>query len=233
MKERSLVGFTLLSQMALGTLWWLSVLNELEPMRLLFLTTIMVMALGAAFFHLGTPRRAWHAMSGWRSSWLSREVLCATSFTVLLGGVTLAASLNLDLRATGWLANLCGLALLISMTQVYQLRTVPEWHRRTTTASFFSATLLLGSVCSGALSGGGPWLALAAIGLVGVRQVIGWSAPRLLLLRALTVIALLSTLFISGGWWVALALSLSTEALARSAFYADRAHLSAWRFSTW
>ncbi len=233
MKERSLISFTLLSQMALGTLWWLSVLNELDSMILLLLTVIMVVALSAAFFHLGTPRRAWRALSGWRSSWLSREVLCAALFTVMLGGLTLAASLNMDLRVGVWLTNLCGLALLISMTQLYRLRTVPAWNRHATTASFFSTTLLLGSLCTGVLIGGGRWLILGAIGLVVVRQTLGRSELRILLLRALTVIALLLTFFIPGGWWAALILSLLAEVMARSAFYQDRTRLGAWRFSAW
>lgn len=97
-------------------------------------------------------------------------------------------------------------------------------------ASFFGTTLLLGSVLCGALIGGGPWLMLGAIRLVGVRRAIGWSEPRVRLLRALIVITLLLTLIFPIGWWAVFALSLIAEALARLSFYAARSDLGAWRF---
>ncbi|WP_295878845.1 sulfite dehydrogenase subunit SoeC [uncultured Thiohalocapsa sp.] len=36
---------------------------------------LLVGGLGASFFHLGRPERAWRAASMWRTSWLSREVI--------------------------------------------------------------------------------------------------------------------------------------------------------------
>src|SRR5512139_3577988 len=109
MKERSLAAFTILSQMAVGTFWLLSVLNGLGAVKLLILTAIMLVALAASFLHLGSPFNAWRAFSGWRSSWLSREVLCAALFTALLGGLTLAAGRQIDLAGVGmWSAAVCG-----------------------------------------------------------------------------------------------------------------------------
>jgi DMSO reductase anchor subunit len=36
---------------------------------------LLIAGLGASFFHLGRPERAWRAASKWRTSWLSREVI--------------------------------------------------------------------------------------------------------------------------------------------------------------
>ena len=38
---------------------------------------LAVAGLGSSAFHLGRPERAWRAFSQWRSSWLSREGVCA------------------------------------------------------------------------------------------------------------------------------------------------------------
>jgi hypothetical protein len=76
-------------------------------------------------------------------------------------------------------------------------------------------------------------LTLGAIGLIGLRQTIGWREPQVLLLRVLIVIALLLTLIFPIGWWVALVLALVAEVKGRAAFYAARSDLSTWHFSPW
>jgi DMSO reductase anchor subunit len=58
MKERSLVAFTIFSQVAIGTFWLLSVLNGLSVTTLLILTAIMLIALAASCLHLGSPHNA-------------------------------------------------------------------------------------------------------------------------------------------------------------------------------
>lgn len=246
MKERSLVAFTLFSQTAIGTFWLLGVLNGLSVTTRLILTSIMLIALAASFLHLGSPHNAWRAIGGWRSSWLSREVLCAALFTAFLGGLTLAAWAQVDRGAGAWLAGVCGLALLISMTQAYRLRTIPAWNHWTTTASFFLTTLLLGALLCGVLMGGRPWLALFAIGLLGAQLAIGrrrlpavstqgGRRQRFIAaLRLLAAGALVIDLFISSAWlaWLAaFLLVLSSEALARVHFYEMRKPRSVWRFA--
>jgi DMSO reductase anchor subunit len=160
-----------------------------------------------------------------RSSWLSREVWCAALFTAALIGLLIAGG------AGAWLVDVIGLALIVSMVQVYRLRTVPEWNRRVTLASFFITTLLLGGILCGVLIGGGPWLAIGSIGLIGLRQAIGRSELRVTMLHAAALIALLLALIAPIGWWEALVLALIAEARARRSFYAARSELGAWRFS--
>ncbi len=225
--ERSLIAFTILSQLAVGGVWLLSLVQPINPIALGASTISMLVALLASFLHLGTPQNAWRAIRNARSSWLSREVLCAALFTASLVGVLITGRVGI------WLADVIGLALIVSMTQVYRLRTVAEWNRWTTSASFFTTTLLLGGILCGALIDGGPGLVLGSIGLIGLRQAIGRSGSRVTWLRALSVIALLLALIVPIGWWLALVLVLLAESLARAVFYHDRSALDAWRFSPW
>jgi DMSO reductase anchor subunit len=41
---------------------------------------LLVAGLGASFFHLGHPERAWRTATMWRTSWLSREVIVLPAF---------------------------------------------------------------------------------------------------------------------------------------------------------
>ena len=54
----------------------------------------------ASFFHLGRPERAWRAASGWRTSWLAREVIVLPA----LGAVMLLYALGHVLQ---WRAPCC------------------------------------------------------------------------------------------------------------------------------
>jgi anaerobic dimethyl sulfoxide reductase subunit B (iron-sulfur subunit) len=224
--ERSLIAFTILVQMAVGATWFLSLMQPFNRGALAAITISMLAGVLASFLHLGTPRNAWRSIRNLRSSWLSREVLCAGLFMASLGGVLITGGIGIGL------ADVIGLGLIVSMAQVYRLRTVPEWNRWTTTASFFITTLLLGSVLCGALIAAGPVLALGPIGLIGLRQLIGRHESRSIwLLRAAAIIALLMTLLSPIGWWEALVLAVIAEVLARQQFYATRKPLGAWRFA--
>lgn len=85
MRDRSLVAFTLLLQTAAGMTWGLAAARLVPgatpyaPGPLLVVGGMTAAGIGAAFLHLGSPRHAWLALAGLRTSWLSREIL----FTVL------------------------------------------------------------------------------------------------------------------------------------------------------
>lgn len=224
--EPSLIAFTLLAQLAVGATWFGSVAGPFNGRALAVITILMLIGLLASFVHLGQPRHAWRALTNLRTSWLSREVLSAALFVLSLIGVLASGGSGI------WLASATGLALIISMARVYRLRTVPEWNHRTTTASFFATTLLLGAVLHGAFIAAGSGLALAAMGLIALRLLIELREPRAVqLLRAAAFIALLMTLFTPTGWWVAMALVSLAEVMARQQFYAKREPRSAWRFA--
>ncbi|MHB1097444.1 MAG: DMSO/selenate family reductase complex B subunit [Gemmatimonadaceae bacterium] len=224
--EHSLVAFTLLAQLAVGATWFRSVREPFNGRALAVVTIIMLAALLASFVHLGQPRHAWRAVANLRTSWLSREVLSAALFMGALLRVLTTGGRGL------WLANTAGLALIISMAQVYRLRTVPEWNSRATTVSFFTTTLLLGGVLHGGLIAAGPGWAMAAMALIALRLRVGLREARTVhLVRAAAIIALAVTSFTPAAWWGALAFVSTAELMARRQFYAKREPRSAWRFA--
>ncbi len=170
MREKSLVVFTILSQLAAGTFWALSLLyawaasqGEAQAMHRLArlgwpaITILAGTGMLAAFFHLGSPARAWRALSNLRQSWLSREILLAMLFggaCAILTGMEWARWGNgmgqMVVTAGGWLASL---GLVYAMANAYRLRTVPAWDSWVTPVSFFLSALLLGMLASGALLG--------------------------------------------------------------------------------
>ncbi len=172
MKERALVAFTLLAQLAVGAYGvlgaiYLQVCREVGPQtarlqtRWGFLAAagLMVLAMGAALLHLGTPLLAWRALWNVRSSWLSREILATLLFSA--ASAAWAGLLWFDRGAPWvqqtvyWLGAVWGLALLLGMSWAYRLRTVPAWDTWATPASFLTTALLLG--------GPGAWMAVAAV----------------------------------------------------------------------
>ncbi len=75
------------------------------------------MAVGAA--HLGRPLRAWRALAGLHSSWVSREIAALSGF-VALGAAALIAGATRALP--GWIAAVIGVAALVAMDMVYRVR---------------------------------------------------------------------------------------------------------------
>jgi anaerobic dimethyl sulfoxide reductase subunit C (anchor subunit) len=198
MRDRSLVAFTLLSQLAVGALWvWgglhLWVLRRAGaagvttpvPGILFAVAPLMVLALLSAFFHLGTPLGGWRALANLRSSWLSREVLCALLFTAscaLLAGLEWLEVGTSTARCTlAWGVALLGLALLACMAGAYRLRTVPAWDTWLTPVSFLTTALLLGGLAVGvalAIDPNAPlqllrWISLGAVLLLVIEIAIG------------------------------------------------------------
>lgn len=199
MKERSLVAFTLMSQMAVGAFWVLGALHfwagaadadALADKALWAVPVAMILAVLASFFHLGTPLKAWRAFASLRSSWLSREILFAVLFTGasgLLAGLEWFKLGTVAARSfTAWAGGLLGLLLIYSMANAYRLRTVPAWDTWMTPASFFITTFLLGGLAVGAfwvlgvatdtpagrLRPSLQWIALGAVVLLSVELVI-------------------------------------------------------------
>jgi anaerobic dimethyl sulfoxide reductase subunit C (anchor subunit) len=195
MRDRSLVAFTLLSQMAVGGLWMLGMLRfwmarqagvaaaeSLTKAPLLVAGLLMLLGLVASVFHLGAPSKAWRAVANVRSSWLSREVLFALLFagaSILLAAMQWFDWGSAALRsAMSGLAALLGLLLLLSMANGYRLRTVPAWDTWATPVTFLVVALLLGGLGTGTMLGLVPstgnetvraaqqWIALGAIVLL-------------------------------------------------------------------
>ena len=94
--------------------------------------------LAASFFHLGRVGPAWRAMSQWRTSWLSREVIALPAF---IAGAALCFFFAGHLLLETAVLALC-LALFVCTAMIYAcLKFLQEWATPLTLANF----LLLGS----------------------------------------------------------------------------------------
>ncbi|MCQ4167218.1 dimethyl sulfoxide reductase anchor subunit family protein [Tahibacter harae] len=160
-------GYGLLALLGAGLaldLWPRETASLLWPLGLGALLTST--GLLASMAHLGQPLRAWRAFSQWRSSWLSREGVCAVTSYLPMAAIALLA-LRQDAQLP-WpaAARLAGAALLAAAlltvfctARIYSsLRTIPAWH---------NAWVAPGYLLFAAYSGG-LWLwLLAALHQVG------------------------------------------------------------------
>jgi anaerobic dimethyl sulfoxide reductase subunit C len=187
MRERSLVGFTLLAQTAVGLFWALAAVGPHTSTPLLLVVALAAAAAGTSLLHLGSPGRAWRALGNLRASWLSREILFLALFSLgaalLLGAAWLGLPSSAPRAALAAATGTAGAGLVYSMARVYRLRTVPAWDTPLTTTSFFLTAASLGGLAAGTI------LALEATAL-GLTEGAAAAAARLPVLLALVAIAL-------------------------------------------
>lgn len=132
----------------------------------------------ASTFHLGHPERAWRAFSQWRSSWLSREGVCAVLTLVLFGIYALNwVFFSTRISSLGFLITIGALATVFTTAMIYaQLKTVPSWNRVLTPVCYMLFSLATGAVLAASF---GQWSSLFGLGV----------APILLLLVAIAWVA--------------------------------------------
>lgn len=163
MKKYSLIGFTILSQMAVGAFWILiaatmysesQIVNkptwDFPLIPLIVIEATMMLSLLLSLAHLGSPLIAYRAIANFRSSWLSREIIFAGLFTMTIGVFSIlqwsnTGSANLQM-GIALAAGGCGFGLVFSMSRIYMLRTVPVWNTIFTPISFFVTALTLGGL---------------------------------------------------------------------------------------
>lgn len=172
----SVIIFTTFSGFGFGLLFWLGI-GMPAPTSLVafaFFAIAYIMAIGgllASTFHLGRPERAFKAFSQWRSSWLSREGICAVG-TLLIMAVYGAGLVFFDTTWTvlGWLGALGALATVFTTSMIYaQLKTVPRWKHWTTPALF-----LILSIGGGALFSANINIAMPIFVIAGGLQTFAW-----------------------------------------------------------
>ena len=109
---------------------------------------LMLMALAASFFHLGTPLKAIFALNNLKSSWLSREILSAIVYFALFAVLwAMALRKSLPQKKFTWLIVLCGISgisTVICMSLLYMLPGIISWNNPLTLLTFFTSTFLLG-----------------------------------------------------------------------------------------
>ncbi|MDO6521952.1 dimethyl sulfoxide reductase anchor subunit [Shimia thalassica] len=173
---RSIILFTTLSGLGFGLLAWLGV-DRSPPtgwVAFVFFAIAYALAVGgllASTFHLGRPERAWRAFSQWKTSWLSREGICAVA-TLLVMAVYGAALVFADMHmpVLGLLGALLALSTVFTTSMIYgQLQTVPRWNSALT--PFLFLTL---SVTGGALLSGRVAVATILLIVAGLVQILWW-----------------------------------------------------------
>src|SRR5579883_2309903 len=119
---------------------------------------------GDLYRHLGRPIYALRALKGLRRSWLSREVLALSLFTLIAGLFTAFTLIHSSvLPVIGLFTVLTGLAGLMCSARIYMVRARPAWNSGYTVAEFFSTAALLGALSVGTVERHPPvWLYLAA-----------------------------------------------------------------------
>ncbi|MET4100948.1 DMSO reductase anchor subunit [Roseovarius sp. MBR-78] len=172
----SVIAFTTLSGAGFGLLFWLGLgLPSVTGwVAFVFFAIGFALAAGgllASTFHLGHPERAWKAFSQWRSSWLSREGVCAVAaLTVMAAYGAGVVFWGTALAPLGWLGAALALATVFTTSMIYaQLRSVPRWQSPLTPALFITVSL-----GGGALLAGQVTAAMALLALAGVVQLLWW-----------------------------------------------------------
>lgn len=153
MAQLPLVIFTLLSQMAVGGILCLLLLDKgsdnssLIKKGNLFVFGITVLSIIASLFHLGHPFLAFRALTHVSTSWLSREVVVFGVFALLvLAYAYLAQKESPARKGIGILAGLVGILGIAFSGELYLLPTHPGWDHYTTILFFYSTVLLVGPV---------------------------------------------------------------------------------------
>ena len=172
----SVIIFNTFSGLGFGLLFWLG-MGALVPTGVgafIWFAIAYVLAVGgliASTFHLGHPERALKAFSQWKTSWLSREGVCAV-FALLVMALYGAALVFADTRLTlvGFVGAIASLGVVFTTSMIYtQMKTVPRWRHWTTPAMY-----LLLSVGGGALLANQPYIAAGLLAVAGILQVFAW-----------------------------------------------------------
>jgi anaerobic dimethyl sulfoxide reductase subunit C (anchor subunit) len=162
-REWALIIFTILGQMAAGSMLVLMVIraylasktqtDEVDKMLIVptfIVVPIMGLALLASLLHLNNLSNVVRAVPNLGSSWLSREVVLGVAFIVLAAVYTFLqwrkSGTNVLRNAVGWMAALMGVAQTFAMGMVYMIRTQPAWNTLATPITFFVTSLLLGGL---------------------------------------------------------------------------------------
>lgn len=229
----SLVGFLVATQFAVGAvlgIWLLELSGAAIPAWAAVVPLLVAkIALAAAPLHLGRPAFAWRAVKGWKTSWVSREILAMTAFAGL--AAVYAAAMYFGRVERVWIgaaASLVGFGAVATSARIYMVPARPSWNRAATLAAFLLTALVTGLRVAPGLS------ALAAVASVAQLSLRWWDAramaadtlPELRgtaalaarfhspLLWGLTALAVLPV-----NVWVSLPFAIASEVMGRYVFF--------------
>lgn len=116
-----------------------------------------LVGLAASVTHLGRPVQAPRAVLGWRTSWMSREILAFGAYVALLVAAVAASFVGSDAKIFAWLALAAGLGATGCSIGVYAVTGRPWWSIGRTTLAFLSTTVLLGAAAGAATGALAAW----------------------------------------------------------------------------
>ncbi len=168
LREWALPVYTILIQMSVGmllVLWILGLFGRKkygeeaidqvvrDPLLIILVTIIFGMI--GAHFHLSRPYLSFLAVSNFRTSWLSREIVFTVLFflaTAVLWFLQWFRKGKWGLKsALGWLAIFFGFVTVYCMGSIYLLPTQAAWDTPETILSYFGSMLLLGVMALAAI----------------------------------------------------------------------------------
>lgn len=155
-----LIFFTIFAQMGAGLLFVLLGLSMMQSgpgiagsgnaYTALAASSLFVLSVISASWHLGNPIHAYHTIRNLKTSWLSREVLLTGIVTCLSILLTIAffffAGLLILLKTAIWITGIAAFLLIYSNARLYMIKSVPAWNKNRTLILFFSSTFILGAV---------------------------------------------------------------------------------------
>ncbi|MGD8277442.1 MAG: dimethyl sulfoxide reductase anchor subunit [Gemmatimonadota bacterium] len=215
--EKGLVAFTLILP-ALAAWFAGGLLVPARAPALPLFLGIAALAFAISTSHLGRSRRAWRAILGLRTSWLSREIGASGAF-VLLGAATLA--LPGASRALGVIALAAALLAMLAMDAVY--RAIPGPLRPGGQSPGATTSLLLLAGFAADLPIVAAPVALLKVTRMIVRARAGrlgmptWTAT----LRAALLALALTAPLTGWPWFATFSVALLSETIDRVSFYAD------------
>mmetsp|Transcript_27433 Transcript_27433/g.50531 ORF Transcript_27433/g.50531 Transcript_27433/m.50531 type:complete len:292 (-) Transcript_27433:3025-3900(-) len=172
----SVIFFTVFSGIGFGMLIFLGLgMPAVTGMTaFIFFLIAYLCAVGgliSSTFHLGHPERAMKAFTQWRSSWLSREGVCAVIALLVMGLYgAFAVFFGVNLMFVGLIGAIFSLLTVFTTSMIYtQLKTIPRWNSRLTPVMFLSFSL-----AGGALLTGNVQLAAVLILIAALIQIVLW-----------------------------------------------------------
>jgi len=160
--EWSLISFTLLSQLSVGLVLALGFMYFMHQSLFAGFTTglslrspefiilvLIVIATLLSLLHLGSPLHSYQSLNNLRGSWISREILMLSmfGFGMLLFMLSRYFDWSVGISQIFIIFSmLSGILLILAMTGIYMIPTVPSWDNFYTPVSFIGSVFLLGSI---------------------------------------------------------------------------------------
>jgi formate dehydrogenase iron-sulfur subunit len=150
----TLIFMTVFTQMAVGAIASMSavqVIGRASIARVPAASVVLIalFALGASTLHLGRPIYAFRALSMWRRSWLSREVLFFSLFS--MAAIGFAGLLWIDSAASllaGIVTAAVGLIAVYASARLYMVAARPAWNTLHTIVEFYLTAALTGPLAA-------------------------------------------------------------------------------------